>query len=175
MADLTTLPGKQQKTPELFIQTDTTHEDFHVTGVLTAEGTVRLGMHLGDSSGNRSQLDARRTVRAMLKHFGDKVKRVEWKLSREQTLDEHTTTVDAQLESFNEGWRRAVEDRKLHELAQFTGDQQLRQQRIQSLAALSTPVGTAIALSQVGYRIRVTDTLGKEGRFVSATVVFEKY
>ncbi len=175
LADLMgSLYGINESTPTLFKQTDAGHEDFHVTGVLSEDGTLRLGMHLEDSRGNRSDIDARATVRAMLKHFGKKVSRVVWKLSQHQNLDEHTTTVDSQLQALNGGWKKAASDFQLAKEAEMTGDEAKRRQTIQSLAILSSPVGTSIAFSQVGFRMRVTDTLGKEGEFISATVIFDK-
>ncbi len=167
------LVGKNFRDEKLFKLTDPEHEDFHVTGVLDDQGTLRLGMHLEDSRGTRSEINARSAVRAMLKHFGEKVKRIEWKLSQHQTVDDHVNTVDSQLDAFNQGWRDASTDRELVEKARFTGDEEERRQSIQSLAALSTPVGTAIAFSKVGYHFRVIDKLGNDGAFVSATIIYE--
>ncbi len=167
------LVGKNVRNEKLFQQTDPEHEDFHVTGTLDERGTLRLGMHLEDSRGYRSDINPRSTVHAMLKHFGDKVKRIEWRMSRGQHIDDHVTTVDSQLNAFNKGWREAASDQKLVEKARMTGDEEERRQTIQSRAALSTPVGTSIAFSKIGYRFRVVDKLGKDGELLSATIVYE--
>ncbi len=164
-----------EKSETFYRESDPNFPDFHFTGTLTADGTLKISTYRGLSDGIQSTINPKLATQAMLAHFGKKVKRVELGLSQLENIDDRNWSKEPLLDDFNRSWNEASRDPKLVDLERMVGKAEAkRDEQILSRAALGTSVGTTLMLSGGMTKVTMTSALGKRrGEWISIVLMFE--
>lgn len=95
-----------QAEKNLYVVTDRSNPDFHVTGMLRSDGTLTISIFREMDDGSRMEADLGQVLDHVLKHFPG-TRAIEVKLSHKDRVDDYKESREPLLEAFNSEWKKS--------------------------------------------------------------------